>query len=52
MFTQFHVETAAGTILCHRLADEALSAYTVGTPVVLTWPIDQTARLAAPTAQL
>jgi len=46
MFTQFQVETAAGTILCHRLADESLSAYTVGTPVVLTWPVDQTAVLA------
>jgi len=48
MFTQFKVETAAGTILCHRLADESLSAYTAGTPVVLTWPVDQTAVLAGP----
>ena len=47
MFTQFKVETAAGTILCHRLADEGLSAYTAGTQVVLTWPVDQTAVLAA-----
>jgi spermidine/putrescine transport system ATP-binding protein len=50
MFTQFHVETAAGTILCHRLADESLSAYTVGTAVVLTWPVEQTALLAGPPA--
>jgi spermidine/putrescine transport system ATP-binding protein len=48
MFTQFRVETAAGTILCHRLADEGLSAYTAGTAVVLTWPVDQTAVLAGP----
>jgi spermidine/putrescine transport system ATP-binding protein len=48
MFTQFRVETAAGTILCHRLADESLSAYTAATPVVLTWPVDQTAVLAGP----
>lgn len=46
MFTQFKVETAAGAILCHRLADEGLSAYTAGTQVVLTWPVDQTAILA------
>ena len=46
MFTQFRVETAAGTVLCHRLADESLSAYAAGTGVVLTWPADQTAVLA------
>ena len=48
MFTQFKVETAAGTILCHRLADEGLTAYTSDTPVVLTWPVDQTAILGRP----
>ena len=48
MFTQFRVETAAGSILCHRLADESLSGYAVGTPVVLTWPVAQTAVLAGP----
>ncbi|MCY7303215.1 MAG: ABC transporter ATP-binding protein [Thermoleophilia bacterium] len=47
MFTQFKVETAAATILCHRLADEELSACTSGTRVVLTWPVDQTSILAA-----
>ena len=47
MFTQFRVETAAGTILCHRLADEGLSAYAVGNSVVLSWPVEQTAVLAA-----
>jgi spermidine/putrescine transport system ATP-binding protein len=41
MFTQFRVETDAGAILCHRLADEDLAAFTPGTPVVLTWPVDQ-----------
>jgi spermidine/putrescine transport system ATP-binding protein len=46
MFTQFLVETAAGNVLCHRLADEGLTAYTVGTRVALTWPVDQTAVLA------
>ena len=47
MFTQFQVETPAGTILSHRLADEDLAAYSVGTAVVLTWPADQTAVFAA-----
>jgi len=46
MFTQFQVETPAGTILSHRLADEDLAAYTVGAAVILSWPPDQTAVLA------
>ncbi len=45
MFTQFRVETDAGAILCHRLADEDLAAFMPGTPVVLTWPVDQTTLL-------
>ena len=53
MFTQFKVETVTGTILCHRLADESLSGYAVDTPVVLTWPVEQTAVLAgSPAAAL
>jgi spermidine/putrescine transport system ATP-binding protein len=48
MFTQFKVETAAGTLLCHRLADENLAGYAVDTPVVLTWPVEQTAVLHGP----
>ncbi len=53
MFTQFKVETVTGTILCHRLADESLSEYAVDTPVVLTWPVEQTAVLAgSPAAAL
>ena len=48
MFTQFKVETAAGTLLCHRLADENLAGYTVDTSVVLTWPVEQTAVLHGP----
>jgi spermidine/putrescine transport system ATP-binding protein len=46
MFTQFQVETPAGTILSHRLADEDLAAYSVGTAVLLSWPTEQTAVLA------
>ena len=46
MFTQFRVETAAGQVLCHRLADEDLTAFTTGATVVLTWPVDQTAVLS------
>ena len=38
MFTQFHVETPPAALLCHRMADEDLAGYAVGTPVVLTWP--------------
>jgi spermidine/putrescine transport system ATP-binding protein len=37
MYTQFHVETALGRIVSHRLADESLSLLEPRSPVVLSW---------------
>jgi spermidine/putrescine transport system ATP-binding protein len=37
MYTQFHVDTSAGRIVCHRLADESLAALVPGTRVAVAW---------------
>jgi spermidine/putrescine transport system ATP-binding protein len=37
MYTQFHVDTRAGRIVSHRLADESTSELEAGSPVTLTW---------------
>jgi len=37
MYTQFHVETSVGRVVCHRLADESLAAFGSGARVALTW---------------
>ncbi len=44
MYTQVFVETAAGRVLCHRLADE--SAVEPGSGVTLAWDADQASVLA------
>jgi spermidine/putrescine transport system ATP-binding protein len=38
MYTQFHVDTRAGRVASHRLADEVLSGVEVGSRVTLAWP--------------
>jgi len=38
MYTQFHVDTRAGRVVSHRLADEVLSRVSVGSRVTLSWP--------------
>jgi spermidine/putrescine transport system ATP-binding protein len=37
MYTQFHVETRAGRVVSHRLADESLAPLVAGTRVSLSW---------------
>ena len=37
MYTQFHVDTTAGRIVCHRLADESLVAMVPGARVAVSW---------------
>jgi spermidine/putrescine transport system ATP-binding protein len=44
MYTQLHVDTRAGRIVCHRLADEPLEA---GSRVTLSWEPDQASLLGA-----
>ena len=37
MYTQFHVDTPAGRVVSHRMADEPLAELEVGSDVVLEW---------------
>jgi len=46
MYTQFHVDTPAGSLLSHRLADELLAPFETGTGVVLSWEPEHTAVLS------
>jgi spermidine/putrescine transport system ATP-binding protein len=45
MYTQFHVETAAGRIVSHRLADEQIGPFEPGSKVALSWDSDQASLL-------
>jgi spermidine/putrescine transport system ATP-binding protein len=45
MYTQLHVDTRAGRIVCHRLADESLAAVRPGSRVTLTWEPEQASLL-------
>jgi spermidine/putrescine transport system ATP-binding protein len=42
MYTQFHVDTAAGRIVSHRLAGEPATRLETGAPVTVSWPPEQT----------
>jgi spermidine/putrescine transport system ATP-binding protein len=46
MYTQFHVDTHAGRVVCHRLADESLSGFGPGSRVTLSWEADHSSVLA------
>jgi spermidine/putrescine transport system ATP-binding protein len=45
MYTQFHVDTAAGRVVSHRLAEESLEAIEPGSRVLLTWEPEHTSVL-------
>jgi spermidine/putrescine transport system ATP-binding protein len=45
MYTQFHVDTGAGRVVCHRLADESLTAFERSTRVTISWEPDQASLL-------
>jgi spermidine/putrescine transport system ATP-binding protein len=47
MYTQFHVDTAAGRFVAHRLADEQLAPLQAGSPVALSWEPEQASLLGA-----
>ena len=47
MYTQFHVDTTAGRIVCYRLAGESLEPLEPGSRVVLSWDAEHTAVLLA-----
>jgi spermidine/putrescine transport system ATP-binding protein len=46
MYTQLHVDTRAGRVVCHRLADEPVDQLTTGSPVLLSWEPEHAAVLA------
>jgi spermidine/putrescine transport system ATP-binding protein len=48
MYTQFHVETRAGRVVSHRLADELVAPLDVGSSVILSWEPEQTSVLGEP----
>jgi len=43
MYTQFHVDTRAGRVVSHRMADEPLAELEVGAEVVLEWQPEEAA---------
>jgi spermidine/putrescine transport system ATP-binding protein len=46
MYTQFHVDTHAGRVVCHRLADESLAPLGPGSRVTLSWQAEQASVLS------
>ena len=48
MYTQFHVETRAGRIVCHRLADESLAPFAPGSRVAVSWEPEHASVLGSP----
>jgi spermidine/putrescine transport system ATP-binding protein len=46
MYTQFHVDTRAGRIVSHRLADESIAPLVPGSRVTLSWQADQASVLS------
>jgi spermidine/putrescine transport system ATP-binding protein len=46
MYTQFHVDTQVGPLVCHRLAGESAEPFDAGSKVALSWDADQTSVLA------
>jgi spermidine/putrescine transport system ATP-binding protein len=45
MYTQFHVDTRAGAVVSHRLADESLEPLEPGSRVALSWEPEQASLL-------
>jgi spermidine/putrescine transport system ATP-binding protein len=46
MYTQFHVDTGAGRVVSHRLADEAAAQFQPGSAVTLSWGPEHASVLA------
>jgi spermidine/putrescine transport system ATP-binding protein len=45
MYTQFHVDTGVGRVVCHRLADDSLRPLEPGSRVTLSWEPEQASLL-------
>ena len=46
MYTQYHVDTAVGRLVSHRLGDEQLPSLAPGSGVTLSWEPDQASVLS------
>jgi TOBE domain-containing protein len=46
MYTQIHVETRAGRLVCHRIADQPIQSLTHGSQVQLSWEPEHASVLA------
>jgi len=46
MYTQFHVQTRVGRVVCHRLADEPIDTLAQGSRVSLSWEPEHASLLA------
>jgi spermidine/putrescine transport system ATP-binding protein len=42
MYTQFHVDTKAGRVVCHHLADDSVEQFEPGSTVALSWEPEHT----------
>jgi spermidine/putrescine transport system ATP-binding protein len=47
MYLQYHVDTPAGRLVSHRLADDSLGQLEAGSPVTLSWEPEQASLLGA-----
>jgi spermidine/putrescine transport system ATP-binding protein len=47
MYTQFHVDTGAGRVVSHRLADESLARFERGARVTISWESDDASLLGS-----
>jgi spermidine/putrescine transport system ATP-binding protein len=47
MYLQYHVDTPAGRLVSHRLADDSLGQLEAGSPVTLSWDPEQASLLGA-----
>jgi Ser-tRNA(Ala) deacylase AlaX len=50
MYTQIHADTAAGRVVSHRLADQAVEDLQPGDTVELVWDADDSYVLGEPLA--
>jgi spermidine/putrescine transport system ATP-binding protein len=48
MYTQFHVDSTAGTVVCHRLAEDQLTSLELQSRVVLSWEPEHTSVISDP----
>jgi spermidine/putrescine transport system ATP-binding protein len=51
MYTQFHVDTPAGRLVCHRVADDSVARFAAGSHVALSWEPEHASLLGEQSSQ-